>query len=258
VSGELHISANPVILRLVRALQTLSQQVPTAEFAVIGGLAVMVRLQGAHRVTDDLDTVAAQHGDDPTRVEIVTGAEGAIEGTKVDCIAVGDVPAVELNSEELPDDELDRAFVLSHRWALDTAEKQLLSADDLELSATIGCRFAIPAALVAMKLQSSPRRKGGRSHKAGGDLFDIFRLISHPELTRAIATSLHTAPHDLGGWSAASVAGLFVDQSDRSAAAIARSGVAGARSPAAGELQRAGELLIRWYEDSHVLPDVVD
>lgn len=120
----------------------------------------MVRLQGAHRVTDDLDTVATQHGDDPTRVEIVAGAEGAVDGTKVDCIAVGDVPAAELLSEELPEDELDRAFVLSHRWALDTAENQLLSADDLELSATIGCRFASAADLVAMKLQSSPRRKG--------------------------------------------------------------------------------------------------
>jgi hypothetical protein len=180
VSGELHISANPVILRLIRALQALAQQVPIAEFAVIGGLAVMVRLQGAHRVTDDLDTVATQHGDDPTRVEIVTGAEGAIEGTKVDCIAVGDVPAAELHSADLPEEELDRAFVLSHRWALDTAEVQLLSADDLGLSATIGCRFASAAALVAMKLQSSPRRKGARSHKAGGDVFDIFRLISHP------------------------------------------------------------------------------
>jgi hypothetical protein len=105
VSGELHISDNPVILRLIRALQTLAQEVPSAEFAVIGGLAVMVRLQGAHRVTDDLDTVATQHGDDPTRVEIVTGVDGAIEGTKVDCIAVGDVPAAELLSEELPEDE---------------------------------------------------------------------------------------------------------------------------------------------------------
>jgi hypothetical protein len=30
---------------------------------VIGGLAVLARLQGAHRVTYDLDTVATQHGD---------------------------------------------------------------------------------------------------------------------------------------------------------------------------------------------------
>ncbi|MGA3147432.1 MAG: nucleotidyl transferase AbiEii/AbiGii toxin family protein [Acidimicrobiales bacterium] len=239
-----------MVLRLVRALQTLVQQVPTTEFAVIGGLAVMVRLQGAHRVTDDLDTVATQHGDDPTRVEIVTGIEGAVEGTKVDCIAVGDVPAAELHGAELPDDELDRAFVLSHRWALDSAENRILRADDLELSATVDCRFASAAALVAMKLQSSPRRKGDRSYKAGGDLFDIFRLISNPELTRAIAVSLHTAPHDLGSWCAASVAGSFVDQSDRSAAAIARSGVAGARSPTSAELRRAGELLVHWFEDT--------
>jgi hypothetical protein len=163
VSGELRISASPVVTRLVRALEVLAQQVPTREFAVIGGLAVMVRLEGAHRVTDDLDTVATQHGDDPITVEVVIGTEGTIEGTRVDCIGVGDVPAAELPLANLPDDALDRAFVLSHRWALDTAENQVLHADYLGASATVTCRFANAGALVAMKLQSAPRREGQRS-----------------------------------------------------------------------------------------------
>jgi hypothetical protein len=229
----------------MRALEALALQVPTGGFAVIGGLAVMVRLEGAHRVTDDLDTVATQRGDEPTSVEVVTGVEGMIEGTKVDCIGVGDVPAAELSRAHLPDDPLDRAFVLSHRWALDTAESQALYAEDLDASTTVTCRFASAASLVAMKLQSAPRRRGERSHKAGGDLFDMFRLISHPGLTRAIASSLRVAPHDLGGWCAASVEETFIDRAERTAAAIARSGVAGAIPPTAVQLRRAGELLLR-------------
>ena len=252
MSGELHISVNPVVSRLVRALEALTQQVPTPEFAVIGGLAVMVRLEGAHRVTDDIDTVATQHGDGPITVEVVIGPEGTMEGTKVDCIGVGDVPAAELSPADLPDDALDRAFVLSHRWALDTAENQVLHADYLDVSARVTCRFASAGALVAMKLQSAPHRQGGRSHKAGGDLFDIFRLTSHPALTRAIASSLRSAPHDLGDWCEASVAETFVDGAERSAAVIARSGVAGPNPPTAEELQRAAEMLVRWFEDSPV------
>jgi hypothetical protein len=238
------------MIRLVRALEALAQKVPTPEFAVIGGLAVMVRLEGAHRVTDDLDTVATQHGDDPITVEVAIGAEGTIEGTKVDCIGVGDVPATELSIASLPDDALDRAFVLSHRWALDTAENQTLQADYLDASSKVTCRFANAGALVAMKLQSAPRRKGPRSHKAGGDLFDIFRLMSHPALTRAIANSLRDAPHDLGGWCVASVVDTFVDGAGRTAAVIARSGVSGANPPTAEALQRAAELLLRWFKDS--------
>lgn len=250
MSGELHISASPVVIRLVHALGALAQQVPTPEFAVIGGLAVMVRLEGAHRVTDDLDTVAIQHGDDPITVEVVIGVKGTIEGTKVDCIGVGDVPAAELPLANLPDDALDRAFVLSHRWALDTAENRVLGVDYLDASASVTCRFANAGALVAMKLQAAPRRQGPRSQKAGGDLFDIFRLISHPALTRAIASSLRSGPHDLGDWCAASVVDTFVDQAERTAAVIARSGVAGANPPTAEELQRAAELLVRWFKDS--------
>jgi len=239
VSGELHISASSVVTRLVRSLEVLAQQVPISEFAIIGGLAVMVRLEGAHRVTDDIDTVAAQHGDGPIMVEAVAGAQGTIEGTKVDCIGVGAVAAAELPLANLPDDALDRAFVLSHRWALDTAENQVVHADDLDASASVTCRFANAGALVAMKLQSAPKRKGQRSHKAGGDLFDIFRLISHPALTRAIATSLRSAPHDLGDWCATSVVDTFVDRAERTAAVIARSGVAGTKPPTAEELRRA-------------------
>lgn len=112
-------------------------------------MAVAARLEGAHRVTDDLDTVAEQHGDQPTVVEAVVAADGVgglLEGTKVDCIAVGDVPADELLPEHLPDAEEDRIFVLAHRWALDRAEELTLVAEHGgSIVAQVRCRFASPA-----------------------------------------------------------------------------------------------------------------
>src|SRR5665811_682355 len=85
VSGELRLEG-PRITTLVTSLAALAEGAPTTEFAVIGGLAVLARLEGAHRVTDDLDTVATQHGDEPTAVEAVVaadGVDGLLGGTKI-------------------------------------------------------------------------------------------------------------------------------------------------------------------------------
>ena len=90
------------------SLAALAEAVPFEEFAVIGGLAVLARLQGAHRITYDLDTVATQHGDEMTAVEAVVGTDGVdglLLGTKIDCIAVGDVPASDIAPDLLPEGE---------------------------------------------------------------------------------------------------------------------------------------------------------
>jgi hypothetical protein len=92
----------------VTSLAALAEAVPFEEFAVIGGLAVLARLQGAHRITYDLDTVATQHGDEMTAVEAVVGTDGVdglLLGTKIDCIAVGDVPASDIAPDLLPEGE---------------------------------------------------------------------------------------------------------------------------------------------------------
>ncbi len=71
---------------MVTSLAAVAEAVPTGEFAVIGGPAVLARLQGAHRVTYDLDTVATRHGDELTAVEPVIGTDGVnglLLGTKI-------------------------------------------------------------------------------------------------------------------------------------------------------------------------------
>lgn len=251
MSGEIRLEGS-TITTLVASLAALTKGVPTAEFAVIGGLAVMARLHGAHRVTDDLDTVATQRGDQPTAVEGVVaadGVDGLLGGTKIDCIAVGDVPARELSPEHLPDAEGDRIFVLAHRWALDTAEELTLVAEQGgSIVAQVRCQFASPASLVAMKLQSAPRRRAARAHKAGGDYLDLFRLTSHPAMTRPIALALSEAPHDLGSWCLREIKRRMVDDPDRTVGIITRSGVAESNVPTAAQLRRAGELLVDWFE----------
>ncbi len=249
MSGELRLEG-PGIGNLVASLAALAESASSAEFAVIGGLAVLARLEGAHRVTDDLDTVATQHGDEPTVVEAVIavqGVGGLLKGTKVDCIAVGDVPAAELSAEQLPDVEEDRIFVLAHRWALDTADELTLIAQaDGTIVARVRCRFATPASLVAMKLQSAPRRRGVRADKAGGDYLDLFRLVSHPSMTRSIAVALRAAPHDLGSWCSLEITRRMIEDADRTVGLITRSGVAESNVPTAAQVRRAGELLIDW------------
>jgi hypothetical protein len=240
------------IATLVGSLAVLAERVPIFEFAVIGGLAVLVHLEGAHRATDDVDTVAAQHRDAPTAIDVLKaqlGASGTVLGIKVDCIAVGETPASAFSPSELPVDELDRIFVLAHRWAFDTAHELALVASAAgESTSRARCRFASPASIIAMKLQSAPRRKAECAHKAGGDYFDILRLVSKPTLTVAIADALRRAPHDLGVWSVAQIRRRLMNESGRTAAVIARSGVAGRDVPSADDLTRAGQRLLALFE----------
>ena len=251
MSGELRL-ANSGVATLVTSLAALTEAVPIGEFAVIGGLAVLARLQGAHRITYDLDTVATQHGDEMTAVEAVVGTDGVdglLLGTKIDCIAVGDVPASDIAPDLLPEGEADRIFVLAHRWALDTAEDLTLIAEEGgEVVAEARCRIATPASLVAMKLQSAPKRRAARAEKAGGDYLDLFRLTSHPDMTRSIAEALRQAPHDLGSWCQREIRRCMVDEADRTVGTIVRSGVGEANTPSADQMRRTGQSLGDWLQ----------
>ncbi len=187
VSGEILLLDGPggSASRLVGALHTLTQEVPSSEFALIGGLAVVTRLGRVHRVTDDLDAAAQSVDGGPSRLSILVGggesgrARHPIEGVKVDCIDVGSIPAADLDPGELPEDQFDRAFILAHRWALDSATPASLTVVSGEQVpvATVTCRVATPAALVAMKLQSAPRRRAEQAHKGPNDYGDLYACL---------------------------------------------------------------------------------
>jgi len=129
-------------------------------------------------------------------------------------------------------------------WALDTAEDLTLIAEEGgELVAEARCRIAAPASLVAMKLQSAPKRRAARAEKAGGDYLDLFRLTSHPDMTRAIAEALRQAPHDLGSWCQREIRRCMVDEADRTVGTIVRSGVGESNIPRVDQMRRIGQSL---------------
>jgi len=209
VSGEVRLSDDGgLATRLVTALAELTARVEPGTFALVGGLAVMARLRQVHRATEDIDGVSQQVGDHPSAVAVVLGETSPgtkprpIAGVKIDHIDVGAVPAVEIPASDLPEDEWDRAFVLAHRWGLDTATPATLSSvRQGQIRSTVTCLVASPASLVTMKLQSAPRRPPARVHKAANDYLDLFRFLSDGELAPAIATDLvQCAPHKLGSW----------------------------------------------------------
>ena len=192
--------------------------------ALIGGLAVLARVGGAYRVTNDVDAVS-----EPDALAVVLaergeaiGASWTVRGVKIDVVEVGTTPAERLQPGDLPEDEADRMFVLAHQWALDTAtELELVACDSrLRTLSTVVCLVATPAALVAMKVQSAPRRSAAGRHKVASDYSDIHRLIIRPGLLAAAADALATAPHDLGVWVAAELERRFVGDAERVAGMI--------------------------------------
>lgn len=182
------------------------------DFALVGGLAVMVRLGGAHRATNDLDGVFDNPDEDTAATLVTAGvaepsgdAAGIlVDGTKLDVIDTQPLPEV---MEEVVPDAGGRLFVCAHRYAYEAASPLVLAS----AGATATIRVATPAALVACKAHAlrfgRPQR---RATKRPGDLFDLYRLAldHHDEvladlsgapwrLQSQVATALHEDLADL-------------------------------------------------------------
>jgi hypothetical protein len=164
------------------------------DFALIGGLAVMVRLQEAHRVTGDLDGVFDNPTDVPTTATLIAAGIARdspepqrviVLDTDVDVIDTFALPDL---AADLPDDPKDRLFVCAHRYAFETATAVQLRAgtDSAEI------KVAIPPALIATKahaLRFATARR--RATKRSSDLYDLYRLAaSHlPEIADGLAAA---------------------------------------------------------------------
>jgi hypothetical protein len=98
---------------------------------------------------------------------------------------------------------------------------------------------AIPAALVAMKLQSAPRRRVERAHKGPNDYGDLYSLLLQPDSLNDIVADLPNAPHGLAQWCAERIRLEFVTEASRTARAIRKTTLADPPSP--DDMERIGE-----------------
>jgi len=145
---------------------------------LIGGLAVICRLDSPYRATTDVDTVNRRRGVEPSQLDLLIrsgarkdGPVGALVKTPAGTVRVDVLEVSDSDLNPLPEDPSDRLHVLAHEWAEASATPMLLNADDLE---PVKVRIAEPGPLVAMKLQSLPNRP---SDKEATDLLDISKLM---------------------------------------------------------------------------------
>ena len=182
--------------RLVRATARLADA-HLGPHALIGGLAVMCRLAAVHRVTQDVDTVAETTA--PTAVEVITSSVGTRDSSKAESVLVDGITIDVIDVESITSagleglDAGDRLFLVSHRWALDTAVETELVAGE----AAASLRVATPPAIVAMKSGAlGGRRRDPR--KRASDLYDLYRLVLEHDRAGLVADALVAAPFGLG------------------------------------------------------------
>lgn len=255
MSGDVALvdSGDGAISRLVRTASTLFASPDFRPTALVGGLAVTVRVATVHRATNDVDTVSEGEGPRDLALQYLGDADAAaanrieIDGVKVDVMATWPLPTTRA---ELPDVDLDRLFVLGHRWALDTGTA--LTVDVLDEAATVvesgSLTVATTPALVACKLHAISDRRGSASTKQASDALDLFRLVGDLIRSDADVDALRGAPFDLAALVADQIRRWFVDDSLRTAR-LASAGTAGSDRVDPADVATLGRLLTDQLRD---------
>lgn len=222
--------------------------------AVVGGVAVMCRLATAHRPTADIDAVVRDDAV-PSAAEMLV-AQGAtrtttgvdLGGVRIDLLEVGDVPT----PADLPDDQLDRAFVTGHAWALATAEPVNVIARSMRggTLASAEVDLATPASLVAMKLHAIRKRREARLVKRGSDAYDIYRLLALLDADGSIGVVLRQAPAGLGEWCASEVEAHFTVDAERTLLWIGNALASGTVFVVADDLRAVGAAFVLGVRDT--------
>jgi hypothetical protein len=243
------LGGDGVTTRLIQAVDAVVSR-GLGPYALVGGLAVIANLNRVHRATGDIDTVADD--DDGAVARLVTAliedanatlkpsGDGVVlaDGTKVDIIRTG-----AWEPDALPDDDVQRVFIVAHWWAVQTAAPvRLVAMQDGTVTAETVVNLARPAPLVAAKLQSRLTRKGATKDKELSDVYDIYRLLEACDRDGEISDELVTAPVDISAFCVQQLRAIFTDGSDRWARRINASFQTAAVTPAA--LEVAGALAI--------------
>lgn len=235
VSGDVTLidGGDGAVSRLVSTASTLFARPAFAPAALVGGLAVTMRLATVHRATNDVDTVSDGEGPRAVALEYVgdrdAGASDRVEidGVKVDVMTTETLPT---SFAELPEGDLDRLFVLGHRWALETAERltvRVVSPDGSAVGEPASLVVATAPALVACKFHAIVDRRDARAHKRESDAIDLFRLLGDLVRVRRLANEFSSAPFDLTALVSAQVERWFIEGAIRTARLMNLSAAAG-------------------------------
>ena len=224
--------------RLIHAVDAVVSR-GLGPYALIGGLAVIANLNRVHRATGDIDTVVDD--DEGAVARLVTSliedahatpknsGDGVVlaDGTKVDIIRTG-----AWDPDALPDDDVQRVFIVAHWWAVQTAAPvRLVALQDGTVTAETVVNLARPAPLVAAELQSRLTRKGPTKDKELSDAYDIYRLLDACNRDGEISNELVAAPVDISEFCLQQLQAVFIEGSDRWARRINVSFQAAAVSP---------------------------
>jgi len=240
-----------IVQRSVESLADLPVDLPRA--ALVGGLAVMVRLYEAHRATTDFDEVTEAR--DAT-IDVLL-ARGAVRtpngvllpdfGVQLDLLDAA-MSLTELaalmprHGDRLATDEERRAVQLALvcRYALETAiQTKIFVVDREEIVAQVTIPVALAGALVAMKAHAAVQPDRNKD-KAAGDIYDAFRLIRAwgPSV---IAEDLSRAPVAMLDTTTAQLTELYVDGAERSARRLRSASMPGVESVSVDDLESVGE-----------------
>lgn len=242
-----------VVRRSVESLADLPAELPRA--ALVGGLAVMVRLYEAHRVTTDFDEVT--EGREAT-IDLLL-ARGAVRtangvmlpdhGVQLDLLDAGlslqELADLAPRDEALLATDLERRAVqlaLVCRYALETATNtDIFVVEQEQIVAEVTIPVALAGALVAMKVHAAvqPDRK---PDKAAGDIYDAYRLI-RAWGPGVIADDLSHAPLAMLDAASAQIDELFGTGAERSSRKLRSASMPGVQWVDVDDLEDVGSLI---------------
>jgi len=200
------------------------------------------------RTTNDVDTVSEGEGPRDLALQYLGDRDAAranrieIDGVKVDVMETWPLPA---NEGDLPDDDLDRLFVVGHRRALDSATPVQINAVSPECAVPESGTLTVAtvSALVACKLHAIADRKGPSLSKRESDALDLVRLVGDLVRSDESVEALRSAPFDLAALVAAELKRWFVTDALRTARLANAAGAVDGQLEAA-DVSTVGGLLL--------------
>lgn len=204
MSGEVRrlreLGDDGVLATVVDGLHAVSEQLADVPYVIVGGLAVLVHVQG-HRVTEDIDSAIRGRSRD---VDALLGviAERTPGRDRRFVMPSGvpiDVLQVRTNAPRRGIGARREAKAHALQWALDTAVMWTLDTQPESPRGPVTVPVAEPGPLIAMKCIATkdPRR----GDKRATDLLDIWRLLTDdPVATVGMVEQLTHAPGNVRGY----------------------------------------------------------